>query len=65
MEKLSGKLLIYCYVTNVTQQRQVTSASQNDGKWKFQWRKRWPVLFSQNKAYDEPEWRYWPGIAPV
>ena len=55
MEKLSGKLLIYCYVTNVTQQRQVTSASQNDSKWKFQWRKRWPVLLSQNKAYDEPE----------
>jgi len=20
---------------------------------------------SQNKSHDEPEWRYWPGVAPV
>jgi len=41
---------------NITSQGN-DNASQNKSKWKFQWRKRRTVLFSQNKSYDQPEWR--------
>jgi len=46
-------------VTQLTSQSN-DDASQNENKWKFQWRKRRTVLFSQNKSHDEPEWRCWP-----
>jgi len=41
------------------------NASQNESKWKFQWRKRRTVLSSQNKSYDEPDWRCWPFLSPA
>jgi len=47
-------------VTQLTSQSN-DNASQDESKWKFQWRKRRTILFSQNKSYDEPEWRCWPG----
>jgi len=55
MEKLSRERLIYCCVTNIT------DASQNESKWKFQWPKCRTVLFSNRKSYDESEQRCWPG----
>jgi len=41
------------------------NASKNENKYKFQWRKHRAVLLSQNKSCDEPEWRFWPGVADV
>jgi len=55
---------VYCYIAYLTSQSN-DSAIQNESKWKFQWRKPGKVAFSQYKSRDEPEWRCWPGVAPV
>jgi len=47
MERLSWEFLSYCY-NNITSQGN-DNASQNDRKWKFQWRKCRTVLFSQSE----------------
>jgi len=46
MEKLSWELLIH-WTTLFTSQSK-DSTSQNESKWKFQWRKRRTVIVSQN-----------------
>jgi len=38
----------YLLLHNITSQGN-DNASQNESKWKFQWRKRWTVLFSQSE----------------
>jgi len=46
---------------NITSQSN-DNAIQNESKWEFQWHKSRKVdSVSQNKPYDEPEWRSWPG----
>ena len=40
------------------------STTQNESKWKFQWRKPRTVASSQYKLRDEPELRCWPVVTP-